>query len=1337
MKTKSIKRIVSMLAVAAIMAPTMATLPANAQIRDYLDPDKTYVSEFGSRQELTNAAAAYNIEVAENGFTLLKNKNNALPMAKGSKVTVIGSDAANVALGGGGSGSQSLPTGWEEDSQDLYDALKNAGFDVNPAVKAAYEEAARSNRSAPGKSEDNTYMAASDVTSEGAVEFAGKYYTNKEDGLIKDNMIGEYDDAAIVFLSRSGTEGADANTMQPLPDRNGNPVDYGHEDPTDTYFALEDSEKEMLAYAKKNFDKVIIVVNAPNAMEFHEIENDDAFQSIVWIGQPGWNGILGLSRILNGEVNPSGHTVDIYMADQTKDPTYYNFGTYRQAYQAIGEESTNTTTVPMGHEEGSESPYNTYAIDYAEGIYMGYRYYETVAVDLGADGEEWYAENVTYSFGHGLSYTTFEHEIKEVKGDLSNADGEVTVTVEVKNTGSVAGKDAVQLYVSKPYTAGGIEKAAIDLVSFAKTDIIAAGESETVSMTIAVKDLASFDYDDRNDNDFCGYELEAGNYVLSVRYNSHDVADSETLVASAGLTWDEDGNPDTPNNIYSQPIDSAWGQYNTLAHSWTVGGEDYYLTREELVDDGEAADLAARLTWILDEDNNKFTDEAFNVWGLGNSATSQSSSYLDFDNWVTVGVETDYDNLWIKTAKDVEGWTQGAGEADEKGNYAIHLNDMKGVSLDDPKWVEFMNQLTWEELVAAVSSAGYSNIDVDSINKPYVTDQDGPAQLKGNNGRGWAWVCEVIVASTWDVEIAYRQGQFCGEESMYTVSSGWYGPAMNTHRNPMGGRNFEYFSQDGVQGGMIAAANVKGAVSKGCHVYAKHAFLNDQETSRMNTCTFATEQAIREIYAKPFELSIRDGDCNGLMTSFARIGLASSCSYATAIQLYDNEFGFDGISLTDFYSYGVGNNWTGYAMTRSLCIPLGNTNNAHRIDGTWDADKNVVVCNNATEGTHDSYTNWYWTRMTAQRLFYVVANSNALANGLGDVDMAPGFEATEGEDIGLQHLVDAETRQQLMKIYGSEGYYIYQVSGLPSGLTHIGNGIVSGTPTAAGTYKVYVGFAGNGTMEYLGCRLNMTLVVEDSNVPAPATVSIGQSKAWNGSDYSAKIYAVALGQNVTVSTLAGNPTNADRGKITAYSVAVAAEDVPAGMEFDATTGTLSGRATTAGTYEIPATITYTQVVYQNKQNRLVNYEIEGTVTLTVVEGEIGQIEIIDGIWFIDGVSTNVPVTGPAGADGVHGMPGVDGLPGTDGEDGRGIANVAIVDGALVITYTDGEVVNLGSVIGPQGPAGAAGAAGAQGPAGPAGPAGAAAEGCGSVIAGTAVAAMLAAAAAFVLRKKEN
>ena len=1069
---KSIKsklsKIVSLLAVAVIGAPGIASIPAAAYIRDNLDADKTWAAEYESWDAIAEAAADLNVRLAEESITLLKNKNNALPLAKNAKVTVIGSAANNLSQGGGGSGAQNQPTkgATAENNYDIYDALELNGFEVNPTAKATYTGSTRSGSSDPN--EEGTYMAVGSAEDAGAVEFGGTYYVTKPGSQLEaaESTFAEYGDAAIVVVTRTGSEFQDCASNE-VP---------GHTDKSDHYFMFEDAEKEMLAYAKKHFDKVILVLNSPSAMELGDVEKDDAIQSVVWIGQLGWNGAIAVGSVLNGDVNPSGHTVDFYMEDLDTDPSVMNSLNYRRAYYAkTGEFGNSSNTIPMAGADDATSSYigKTYAMDYAEGIYMGYRYYETVAADLGAAGEDWYDANTTYSFGHGLSYTTFKQTIKEVKGDLSKADGEVTVAVEVENTGDVAGKEVVQLYVSKPYTEGGIEKAAVDLIGFAKTSELAAGAKETVEVTFAVKDLASFDYDDRNGNDFNGYELEEGEYVLSIRENSHDVLDSKVLEAEKAFTWDEDGNPDTPNNIYSQPKDTAWGEFNTLAHNWTQDGEDHYLSRTDLVVDGEAANLTEQLTWLLEEGGNKFINEAHEVWGH----YTNGYAWYDYDNAQTPEVEKDFNNLWNKTAADLEGWTQGTGVKDEYGNYEMLLSEMMGVPFEDEKWVTFMNQLTWQELIDAISSGAYNTIGVDSINKPYVTDQDGPGQLKGNKGSGWAWVCEVNIASTWNVDIAYEQGRVVGEESMWVDSNGWYGPAMNTHRNALCGRNFEYYSQDGIQGGLIAAAVVKGAVEKGCHVYAKHAFLNDQETSRMNMCVFATEQSIREIYAKPFELVMKKGEGNGFMTAFVRIGLASSCSYATNIQLYENEWGYDGLSVTDFYSAG-NSGWSGWAMARATCIPLGTT--SQKIDGTWDADKNVVVCNYKDGTTFDGYTQWFWVRNTAQRIFYMAVNGNAMANGLVNVNTTSDLKLTQGQNIGTQNLFSIETRKELMNFYGADGWEIFKIEGLPRGMSYAGNGFVTGTPSQSGNFKVTLHIGGLGEKQFLNATFYLNLTVAAS-----------------------------------------------------------------------------------------------------------------------------------------------------------------------------------------------------------------------------------------------------------------
>ncbi len=1346
MKAKTVKRNVAKLTslfVAAMMSSSViATNVASAAT----PMQSEFRSEYSSFTEVLRAGEAMNIELAQEGFTLMKN-NGALPFAEGGKnVTVLGTYSDNLATGGGGSGSQGRPGNNDTDdagvtteqASDLFDALERGGFEVNPSFQAVYETVNNITMGAASGSfgslyrEGGTYMTKVEAGTEGAVEFAGNYYVDKADSSVANATIGEYDDAAIIVMGRSGSEGADNFTHDVA----------GHEDPHEHYQELDDAEKEMFAYAKKHFDKIIVIYNGPSAMEMGWLEEDEDIDAILWIGQVGYNGALAIGDILSGAVNPSGHLVDIWMSDMTKDPTWYNFGTYQQAnYLVNGEYGNSNATYPMNKEASAESTATSTAIDYAEGIYMGYRYYETVAADLGNAGEAWYEENVVYPFGHGLSYTTFDQEIKSVEGDLANASGEIDVTVTITNTGAVAGKDVAQLYVSKPYTAGGIEKAAVDLVGFEKSGIIAPGESEDVVITIAVKDLASFDYDDKNNNEFCGYELEEGDYVLSIRANSHDVFDSETLTAADALTWDEDGNPDTPNNIYSQPIDSAWGEFNTSANAWTVSGEDHYLSRTDLVVDGAAADVSEKLLWLLGEDN-LFVDEAFIVRGN----ISNSYAYEDHDDAKTIEVETDYDNLWVKTAADVEGWTQAAA-APESGVNEITLWDLRGEAEGNEAWVEFMNQLTWDELRAVVmntNGGGYNNGALPSVLKPHVPDNDGPGQLGYNGQEGWGYVAEVILGATWNKDLVYEQGKIIGEESLWMQCNGWYGPAMNTHRSPFAGRNFEYYSQDGVHGGLIAAYNIKGAVEKGCHVYAKHIFLNDQETARTNTATFATEQAIREIYAKQFELAIKVGNANGIMSAFNRIGTTSSISYATSIQLYENEWGFNGIAVTDYYMGVADNGWTGNQMARSHTFPLGtcSTRAGHNIDGTWDAENNKLTVNAGPDDTTqiDGYTQWYWTRSTAQRLLYVVVNSNAMMNGLVDVQAAANDlgSIVAYEAATVENVIAADTFAQLDEVFGEEGYSI-EISGIPAGMEYdaAANSIV-GTPigmSVAGNYSLVATATGNGAEGYMSFEIGE---VASITVDAAPYAVLNGSSFYAGFTVYTKINVKAMEVPTEFADLtpnaSGNYTSADVGAI--VSGGYVAEGLPEGLYIDAETGVIYGTVEEAGTYEITVGYVYEEVQQQGSKK---NYtypavEVECTAAATL---EIKELAISGG-GSGSGTGAQGPAgpegpqgpageqgpagpagpageQGPAGADGADGKDGVDGAPGAKGEDGKdgvGISKIEInADGDFVITYTDGNVVTVT-------PAAEEG-------------------GCGSVVAGTAVMTMLAVAAAVVLRKKEN
>jgi len=1110
---------VSLMLTSALSFSSLTAFAANDKART--DDVK---SEYGSFDEILHAEEELNLELAAEGFVLLKNEGNALPLAQRSKVTLLGKNAYSIQDGGGGSGAASRPGNASKHIGDFvsksvitFEQGIEDEFVINPEAKAA-QTAAGAN------AENGTYMTIAESGNGDVTLGANKYSVKADNDLAAvESSYTEYGEAVIINIMRSGSEFSDNKVHE---------VD-NHADKNEHYQTLNDSERQLLAYAKYQkaqgkFKKIIVSINSPSPMEIADIQEDAAFDAILWIGTTGWNGAEMIGDVLAGKVNPSGRLVDIWMKDITTDPTYYNFATYEGAtHEITGGESWDHTklTAPeslsvrgggggkssvsapsLKFDEEAENAPSGAAVSYSEGIFMGYRYYETVAEDLNAAkagvGETWYNNNVIYPFGYGLSYTSFTQKIKSVTGDLTNANGEITVTVTVTNTGKVAGKDVVELYSTPPYTAGGIDKAAVNLVDFAKTGMIAAGKSQDVALTIAVKDLASFDYNDKNNNQFCGYEVEAGDYVLSVRSDSHKVLDSKTLNRTgASLTWDEDGNPATPNNIFSQES-GAWEMYNTSASHWTKSGTDHDLHRGNLLNaEKNAPSDLKELVWLVGAENdNLFTAEAGNVFAYKNMTAA-------FDNKNAVTFEDDYDgNLWVKTAKDMEGLTQGTGVADEAtGLYPLTVASVEGKDYDDPAWDALLNQLTWAELVSFVSAGSYQNVAIPSIGKVKVTDQDGPGQLKANGINGWFWAGETVIAATWNVELAEEQGKLVGNEEIWNSGAGWYGPAMNIHRTPLSGRNFEYYSQDGVQGGKIAAAVVGGCVEVGGKVYIKHAFLNDQETARMNgLATFCNEQAIREIYAKPFELAIKEGKANGIMSSFNNIGLQSSASYALNVQLYTNEWGYRGATVTDFYNGGLNTGWTGAAMVRGLQFPLGNASGANKIDGTWDAEKNAVVL---TDGT-TSYTQWYWTRETAKRLLFTYVNSAAYANGfINDlVNVQTEVTGTVGTAINVV-VVDPA---YITEFFGNRNFTI-TCDNLPKGLSlNASTGVLSGTPvlpthsqiTQGGGWgrpgtivdrdfvEVTVNYHGVGENEWIGGSATVKITITDTRPDAEKISSL-------------------------------------------------------------------------------------------------------------------------------------------------------------------------------------------------------------------------------------------------------
>lgn len=1198
------------MAFTCIWTSAVGSFKVDAKIN--LKTDGTYQADYDSMTETEDAAAALNLQLAAEGAVLLKNKDGVLPLTASAggtaKVTVLGSQADTLATGGSGSGGQTKPAG--DNTPDvpntLFDSLDAANIAYNPSVKAKYEkpELAPKTLSYSGNPYDGGhYMNRVEAQTAGSVAFDGAYYEEAADGSLAGVTLTGFTDTALIVFSRSGAEGQD-NDAYGLTDKNTGAAVT--DDVSDHYLQLTTSEKELVAYAKKNFDNIVVLLNCPSVMELGCLEDDDDIGAILWIGQPGWNGIMSVGKILNGEIAPSGRTVDFYMRDFATDPTWYNFGNYAQANAIVNGADTTAvkgnSAVPMGYDatyatQGIQNG-NFVVLDYAEGIYTGYRYYETVYAELtkaaGKDAADaWYDKATVYPFGYGLSYTSFSQSIKSVSGDLADKDGDITVTVTVKNTGNKAGKEVVQLYSTPEYNAGGIEKAAAELVGFAKTKELDPDEEQDLQIGIAVKDLASFDYNDANTNSNSGYELEQGKYVLSIRKNSHEVLDSRELTADKLLTWDEDGDSETPNNIFSQwGDDNVWSRYNTLAHNWVVDGKDNYLKRSQLVfgngvgaqaaleeeySEGSPNELQSQLAWIIDQKgaNNLFTAQAFYVLGI---QELYGTAYQDHDNAMTTTTEKNFKNPWVVDSVPAD-WKQGAATTNELGMYPIELADMTGLPLTDEKWTTFMNQLTWSELVGIVNDGGYGSAEIATIGKPAIEDHDGPGQLRQQwtttpDGNGYAWACETVIGSTWNTELAYKQGKIIGSESILLGVTGWYGPGMNIHRSPLSGRNFEYYSQDGVHGGYMLAAVVRGATDMGVHVYMKHAFLNDQETSRSGVCTFATEQAIREIYAKPFEIAVRQGNANGIMLSFNRIGTQTSASHAITVQMYEKEWGYDGISVTDAFYRGSG--WTPENLVRASTLPLNSRFLAfpplQDTEGTWNAELRggnggvMVKDGPESETLTESATQYYWTRRTAMRALYTYANSNAMTGLKTSMllrtkpySLAKNT-AYDGENVYSSAEI-ADFVNNMNNVYG-EGKYIVSVDGVPKGMSFdLATGKLSGkTPAAPGVYPVTIKVRGKGKLS--GVTGSSTL---NLSVAAPVTDGKNVAVAYKG------FVELKEGENYVPG---GKFEAANEGKYT--SVKYTAQGLPEGLTINETTGEITGKIKNIKAVGEQYTVTVTQ-----------------------------------------------------------------------------------------------------------------------------------------------------------------
>lgn len=796
-------------------------------------------------QKATNKAEAFanaqevNLKLAEEGFVLLKNENAALPMNKGARISVFSKNSVNLSYGGSGSGGFDT-----SNNKNLYESLNDAGFVTNPTLKSFYE----SSQSGPVRTANSSDLDNGDNQKIATAETPQSKYTDA----VK-NSYADYSDAALVVITRIGGEGFD------LPRYQGD--SEGAVSPDSHYLELDQNEIDLLtAVTDGTFKRVVVVFNTPSSFEATFLKDSayaafaDKIDAAVWIGFTGSNGITALGEILNGDVNPSGRLVDTWAADFTKNPSFVNFG---------------TGCLPDTTDKYDGGMY--YSVDYEEGIYVGYRYYETRGE---TDGEDWYNANVVYPFGYGLSYTTFDWTVGDASASEIELGTTITVPVTVKNTGSVAGKDVVQLYASAPYTLGGIEKAHKVLVGFAKTKLLQPGESETVTVSFDPYSAASYDYRDANSNGFSGYELEAGEYTLYVSRNAHESEKAIALKLAADVQIGTD--PTTDSEVVNRYTDSE----NFLDSDWQL---DTMLSR---------ADWEG--TWPTPQTAQQHagTDRLYEE-----IRSEEHNNPTDFDSeeYPWFGEEPTLTLRDLLPSAEAEGYEPV-------------------VSYDDERWEELMMGCDEEEMIALINNGAYHTLAMESVGLPATIHGDGPSGFtcfmsKEQVNGTCQYVSEPVMASTWNINLMNELGEAIGEEGTIGDKatgqpySSIYAPGVNIHRSPFGGRCSEYFSEDPFISGMMGAAEVQGIQSRGVLPTVKHFVANEQETHRSigGDLSWLSEQALREIYLKPFEYTVKLGETRGIMTSFNRIGTRwTGGDYRLLTEILRNEWGFNGLVICDF-----------------------------------------------------------------------------------------------------------------------------------------------------------------------------------------------------------------------------------------------------------------------------------------------------------------------------------------------------------------------------------------------------------------------------------------------------
>ena len=851
-----------------------------------LDDDSQEAQE--ARQEGNMLAAS----VMEDGAVLLKN-NGALPLGN-KKVNVFGWASTDKGFIPQGTGSG---TGARNDMVTFLEGLKAAKIEYNTELADAY--ASLPYRRVENENGNYTIEASSDndyKLNYGVIEADESFLTDD-----RINQAKSYSDTALIVLGRLLGEGNDYSKIQQIK--------YGENDETRKLQAISAKEQAMIDRVCAEFDKVIVIINATNPMEAGFL-NNEKIDAAIYMGTPGTRGAVGLANLLAGEVSPSGHLTDTWAYDLATAPSYATSGR-----QGVGRYTDSGKA-------------NVAYSDYIEDIYVGYKWYETADADgfwtSQTAKDKWnvngYNDVVQYPFGFGLSYTTFDWKISSIEktnGSELGKDDYVSLEVDVTNTGNVKGKDVVQLYYTPPYTEGGIEKAEVNLLAFAKTIEIEPNETDTVYLEFAVEDMKCYDCYDRNNNGFMGYELEGGTYTLSLRTDAHTVktlsegsAEITYTVPSGGFKYEYDTyNPDAKvENRFTNYTNSTSGASSVIdepvagsAHSIDGNDEDVkitYLTR---------ANFAGTFPYET-------------------PANRAMGKLLDDTMYVKVTPETNADDVAPTVGSDATHWI---------------IEDMYGVEYDDPMWDEIVSQMSFKEQMTLIAQGGFGTIKVDSVGMAATVASDGPSgfnnQVTGQGDlKAVNYPSATVIGQTWDYDAAYSVGLAIGGEGVALGTQGWYGPGANLHRSPLGGRNFEYYSEDARLSGIMVAYEVMGAKEKGITAYIKHIAVNDSDTGRNGAYKWLTEQALRELYLLPFELAVKVGQSNGMMSSVDRIGSTRvSGSYALLTSVLRGEWGFNGTVITDYYQTNRASRQLDRVHDVDECIRAGNSMLLHP-DGTSD-----------------------------------------------------------------------------------------------------------------------------------------------------------------------------------------------------------------------------------------------------------------------------------------------------------------------------------------------------------------------------------------------------------------